>query len=87
MSYLHIIGLFFCILNQFTHEAHFSEKGKVVPIYSSPQGLQGTDFLSKVFCGFVNWICHIMSDFNGSSGAKRKGNAGAGIVLPFYELF
>ena len=82
-----IIGLFFCILNQFTHEAHFSEKGKVVPIYSSPQGLQGTDFLSKVFCGFVNWICHIMSDFNGSSGAKRKGNAGAGIVLPFYELF
>lgn len=42
-----------------------------------------------LFCGFVNWIGHIISDFVGSSNTRSAGKTGrgAGIPIPFYELF
>jgi hypothetical protein len=50
--------------------------------------LEGGNFIAKLFCGFANWIGHIMSDMAGSSGG-RGGNTGrgSGVVMPFYELF
>lgn len=79
-----IIGLFFSILNQFTSTATFLSDGQMITIKTDTYELQGNTFLSKLFCGIVNWIGHIMSDVAGSSGAKGRGN---GIVIPFYELF
>lgn len=83
-----IVGLFFCILNQFTHEANFVSEGKIIPISIDTEGcVYGHDFISNIYCGFTNWIIHIISDIAGASGARRKGNYGSGIVIPFYELF
>ena len=79
-----IIGLFFSILNQFTSTATFLNEGQLITIKTENYELQGSNFVSKLFCGFVNWIGHIMSDVAGSSGAADRGS---GIAIPFYELF
>ena len=78
------IGLFFSILNQFTSTATFLSNGQLITIATATYELQGSNFISKLFCGFVNWIGHIMSDIAGSSGAVTRGS---GVVAPFYELF
>lgn len=80
-----IIGLFFSILNQFTSTSSFiSDKGKLITISTDTFELKGSNLISKLFCGVVNWFGHIMSDISGSSGSKGRGS---GIVIPFYELF
>lgn len=79
-----IIGLFFSILNQFTSTSSFLHNGQMITIQTDFFELQGHDFISKLFCGIVNWFGHIMSDIAGSSGAVGRGS---GIVIPFYELF
>lgn len=78
------LGLFFSILNQFTSTASFLSDGQLITIQTETFELQGGDFISKIFCGFTNWIGHLMSDVAGSSGATTRGS---GIVMPFYELF
>jgi len=78
-----IIGLFFSILNQITGTSSFFANGKLITVSSSTQELIGGNFISKIFCGFVNWFGHLMSDIAGSSDAKGRGT---GIVAPFYEL-
>lgn len=78
-----IIGLFFSILNQFTSTASFLHEGKLITIKTDTFELQGNNIVSKIFCGTVNWIGHIMSDVAGSSGSVGRGN---GIVIPFYGL-
>lgn len=89
-----IIGLIFSIINQFMGYASFVDKGKiinVIPVTTSKAipYLQGRDTKSMIFCGFVNWIGHLMSDVAGSSSTRRLGKKGrgAGIPIPFYELF
>jgi len=86
-----IIGLFFSILNQFTSTATFVSEGKIFNIDTSDGKfeLKGNNFIEKLFCGFCNWIGHIMSDLSGSSGGRGKINAGrgSGIPIPFMELF
>lgn len=88
------IGLIFSIIDQFMGYATFIDKGKI--IHAIPQKtsgaipyLQGTNLPSMVFCGFVNWIGHIISDLVGSSSTRKPGKIGrgAGIPMPFYELF
>lgn len=79
-----IIGLFFSILNQFTSTATFLHNGQWITIQTETYELQGHDFVSRLFCGIVNWFGHIMSDVAGSSGASARGS---GVVIPFYELF
>ena len=79
-----IIGLFFSILNQFTSTSSFVDKGTIITIDTETFELQGNDFISRLFCGFVNWFGHLMSDWTGSSGADGRGS---GIPIPFYELF
>lgn len=79
-----IIGLFYSILNQFTSTSSFIANGQLITISTETFELKGSNFISKLFCGVVNWFGHIMSDISGSSGSKTRGS---GIVIPFYELF
>ena len=79
-----LVGLFFSILGQFTNNAHFISSGKLVTIDKNKScELQGHDFVSKIYCGFANWLGHLFSDMAGSSGAKGRGT---GVPIPFYSL-
>ena len=80
-----IAGLFFSVLNQFTSTSSFIDAGgHIVTLNTGSAGLAGSNIVSKLFCGIINWLGHIMSDVAGSSGAKGRGS---GIVMPFYEFF
>lgn len=86
-----IIGLFFSILNQFTNTATFLSGGKMITVNTDDGNfeLQGGNFVAKLFCGFCNWIGHVMSDIAGSSGSRGRGTTGrgSGLPIPFSELF
>ncbi|MCI6564615.1 hypothetical protein [Campylobacter sp.] len=79
-----IIGLFFSILNQFTSTSTFVSNGAIITIDTKTFELQGSNVISKIFSGFVNWFGHLASDWTGSSGATGRGS---GIPIPFYNLF
>lgn len=83
------IGLFFSILDQFTNTASFISDGKLIRIDTSDSGtrLQGNNFISKLFSGFVNWFGHLLSDVAGSSGSRGNAGRGSGIPIPFMNLF
>ncbi|MGN0688655.1 MAG: hypothetical protein ACI4KA_11200 [Oscillospiraceae bacterium] len=81
------IGLFFSILNQFTSTSSFVTNGQVITISTETHELQGNNFLSKLFCGIVNWIGHLMSDVAGHETTRKKGRRGMGITMPFFEMF
>lgn len=80
------IGLLVSILDQFTDQATFVDKGSVIRVAHTKGGfkLQGSDLLSKLFCAFCNWFFHIVSDMAGSSGAAGRGS---GVPIPFFEVF
>lgn len=82
-----LVGLFFSLLNQFTSTSSFIADGQLVTIKSNTYELQGGNFIAKLFCGIANWFGHIMSDIAGSSGSRGNSGRGAGVVIPFYELF
>jgi len=83
-----IVGLFFSVLNQFTSTSSFITEGEIVHISTENFELQGTNFISKLFCGVANWFGHIMSDIAGSTGSRGNVTGrGTGVVIPFYELF
>lgn len=82
-----IIGLFFSLLNQFTSTSSFIAKGHVINIRTNTFELVGSNFISKIFSGIVNWFGHIMSDISGSSGSRGNLGRGTGVVMPFFELF
>lgn len=88
------IGLIFSIIDQFMGYATFVDKGKIIHVIPQKTSgaipyMQGTDLISMLFCGFVNWIGHLLSDLVGSSSTRKAGKTGrgAGIPMPFYELF
>lgn len=82
------IGLFFSLLDQFTNTASFVHDGKLIRIQTDGYSLQGSNLLAKIFCGFVNWIGHIMSDIAGSSGGRGNNSGrGTGVPIPFMALF
>lgn len=76
------IGLIFSIIDQFRGTATFIDNGQLITVTEDSK-LQGGNVISKIFCAFVNWIGHIMSDIAGSSGGKGRGT---GVPIPFYEL-
>lgn len=78
-----LVGLFFSLLAQFTSTAHFVDNGKLITIDTETFELQGSNFVSKLFAGFTNWLGHLFSDMAGSSGALGRGS---GIPMPFYSL-
>lgn len=85
-----IVGLFFSILDQFQGKSSFLSDGQIIRIDSNPQnlGLYGNTLPAKLFCGFCNWIGHIMSDLAGSSGGRGNiSGRGSGVSIPFMELF
>lgn len=84
---LSLLGLFFSILDQFGDDkgnvAHFVTGGDLV-VWSVPGErieLRGKTLPAKLFCGFVNWIGHLISDMSGSSSSKHRG---MGIPSPLW---
>ncbi|MCI9127566.1 MAG: hypothetical protein HFG28_10275 [Eubacterium sp.] len=88
-----LIGLFFSILDQFTNKTTVLSDGKIIRLESNLEKnknfeLYGNNFIQKIACGFVNWVCHCMSDVAGSSGTRgHDGTRGMGIPIPGFELF
>lgn len=87
-----LIGLIFSIIDQYSGLATFVDKGKTIRVEPAKTSgaipyLQGANMPSMIFCGFVNWIGHLLSDSAGASSTRRKEGRGAGIPIPFYELF
>ena len=78
-----LLGLFFSILNQFTNTSSFVSNGELITLNNADgkYELQGNNIPSKLFCGFANWIGHLLSDVSGSSGSKGRG---MGIPSPIW---
>lgn len=78
-----LLGLFFSILDQFTNQSHFVSGGELIALQNADDGFQlrGNNVPAKLFCGFVNWFGHLVSDVSGSSGSKGRG---MGIPSPFW---
>ncbi len=79
-----ILGLFFSILNQFTNTSSFVSEGELITLNNSDGKfeLEGHNVPSKLFCGFVNWLGHLVSDVSGSSSSKGRG---MGIPSPIWS--
>ena len=79
-----MLGLFFSILNQFENTSNFVSDGNLITLKNSNNNfvLDGNNIVSKIFCGFINWIGHLASDISGSSSSAFKGNRGIGIPSP-----
>lgn len=78
-----LLGLFFSILDQFTNTSHFVSEGELISLQDADGNfeLRGKSTLSKIFCGFVNWIGHLVSDMSGASSSKGRG---MGIPSPLW---
>lgn len=82
-----IIGLFFSILDQFQNTSTFISDGAMIRINTQSFELEGGTLVARIFCGFCNWMGHVMSDIAGSSGSRgQPGGGGSGLPIPFYEL-
>ena len=79
-------GLFFSILDQFSNTSHFISDGQLISLQQADDKweLQGGNIPSKLFCGFVNWFGHLMSDVSGSNSSAKAGNRGMGIPSPLW---
>lgn len=77
------IGLICSIINQWNSTSTFIVDGELITIDTESFELKGNNPFSKIFCGFVNWLGHIMSDVAGSSESRLRG---AGVPIPFFEL-
>lgn len=78
-----LLGLFFSILDQFTNQSHFVTEGELTSLQNADGKfeLRGSNVPEKLFCGFVNWFGHLISDMSGSSSNKGRG---MGIPSPFW---
>jgi len=80
-----LLGLFFSILDQFTNpnQSHFVSGGELIALENADGSfaLKGNSTPGKLFCGFVNWFGHLISDVSGSSSSKGRG---MGIPSPFW---
>ena len=78
-----LMGLFFSILDQFTNASHFVDDGDLIELVNDEGTfeLRGNNIPSKLFCAFVNWIGHLISDVSGSSSSSGRGK---GIPSPLW---
>lgn len=78
-----LLGLFFSILDQFTNSSHFVSNGQLVELVNADDKfyLRGNSVLGKLWCGFANWIGHLVSDISGASGSVGRG---MGIPSPLW---
>lgn len=81
-----LLGLFFSILDQFQNTSHFITAGQLVSLQKADEKweLQGANVPSKLFCGFTNWIGHLISDVSGSQSSARADRRGMGIPSPLW---
>ena len=81
-----LLGLFFAILDQFANTSHFISDGQLISLQQAGEKweLQGRNIPSKLFCGFVNWFGHLVSDVSGSQASARSGSRGMGIPSPLW---
>ena len=81
-----LLGLFFSILDQFSNTSHFVSDGQLISLQKADEKweLQGSNIPSKLFCGFVNWFGHLMSDISGSQSSAKAGKRGMGIPSPLW---
>lgn len=81
-----LLGLFFSILDQFWNTSHFVSDGQVIVLEQADTKweLRGKTVCAKLFCGFVNWLGHLMSDAAGSQSSARAGNRGMGVPSPLW---
>ena len=81
-----LLGLFFSILGQFSNTSHFVTDGRLVSLQQADEKweLRGGNIPSKLFCGFANWIGHLISDVSGSSSSAAKSNRGTGLPSPLW---
>lgn len=79
-----LLGLFFSVLDQFSNTSHFVSGGELISLQEADSKfeLYGNDVPGKLFCGFVNWFGHLISDMAGSSGSKGRG---MGIPSPIWS--
>lgn len=86
--YPDVFGLIASICNQFTNTSTFLDSGRGTITITNGTGngleLEGGTLLSKLYCGFINWIMHCISDVAGSSGSQ---GVGAGLPIPLTEFF
>lgn len=70
-----LLGLFFSILDQFTNQSHFVSGGELISLQNADGKfeLHGNSVPEKLFCGFVNWLGHLISDMSGSSSSVGRG--------------
>ncbi|NLM04991.1 MAG: hypothetical protein GX214_08230, partial [Clostridiales bacterium] len=78
-----LLGLFYSILDQFTNQSHFVSGGELISLHNADGKfeLRGNNVPAKLFCGFVNWFGHLISDISGSSSSQGRG---MGIPSPFW---
>jgi hypothetical protein len=78
-----LLGLFFSIVDQFTNQTNFISGGELISLQDADGKfeLRGNCVPAKLFCGFVNWFGHLISDMSGSSCSKGRG---MGIPTPFW---
>lgn len=81
-----LLGLFFSIIDQFTNSSHFVTDGQLISLEKADEKweLRGNNIPSKLFCGFTNWIGHLVSDVSGSQSSARAGKRGMGIPSPLW---
>ena len=81
-----LLGLFFSILDQFSNTSHFVSDGQLISLQKADEKweLQGGNIPSKLFCGFVNWFGHLMSDVSGSQSSAKAGKRGMGVPSPLW---
>ena len=79
-----LLGLFFSILDQFGNTSHFISGSELITLEEADGSveLRGNDVPSKLFCAFVNWFGHLISDMSGSSSSKGRG---MGIPSPLWS--
>lgn len=79
-----IVGLIFSIIDQFTNQSHFITDGQLVALEEANGKfrLKGNSIVGKLFCGFVNWFGHLVSDIAGSSSSSARG---MGIPSPIWS--
>lgn len=81
-----LFGLFFSLLDQFSNTSHFVTDGQLIEIIKVDENweLQGKNIPSKIFCGVVNWMGHLISDSSGSQSSSKAGKRGMGIPSPLW---
>lgn len=81
-----LLGMFFSIRDQFSNTSHFVTEGQLISLQQADERwkLQGENIPSKLFCGFVNWFGHLVSDVSGSQSSASVGNRGMGIPSPLW---